>query len=231
MMKRKENMMLICFFHIFEKYREASQNEIDSLIQENIKLNNEIKANFSMLTVYLEKSEDIIQLANQDEAGVEQSVIDNCIEKEMNDNKLIVSAQKTGKLLEDLNLIRDIVVDAFSKLKIKEDHIANLRNKLNTTSLLTNIIANKTFIFKKSFFDLLPKWMPDDVVNRCMNCEKRFGLCTWKYHCRVCGGVYCSTCSANYDNFLPFYVDEVRMCNGCFSVKKYKTTYYEINYF
>ena len=132
--------------------------------------------------------------------------------------------------MENFNKIRDHVFNTQSKLKIKGNHIIKLRKQLNNGSLLTNIIANKTFIFKKSFFDLLPKWMPDDVINKCMKCNGKFGVCRWKYHCRVCGGIFCSNCTDNYDSFLPFYVEEVRICTSCFLVKKYKNTGYVMNF-
>ena len=118
--------------------------------------------------------------------------------------------------------------EAHSKLKIKGDLIKKLKKQENKGGLINNIITYRPFIFKKSFFDLLPKWMPDDVINKCMKCDYKFTFCRWKYHCRVCGGIFCTDCSNNYDTYLPFYVNEVRICSICFSGKKYKISTYEI---
>jgi len=122
-----------------------------------------------------------------------------------------------------------MVFDAFSKLKIKGEHIEILKSKVNQGSLLKSLISKKNFIFKHSYFDLLPKWMPDDVINKCMGCDKKFGVTRWKHHCRVCGGIFCSPCSDFFGSFLPFYVDEVRICQKCFVDKKHKNANFEIN--
>ena len=60
------------FLKIFENFREASQNEIEGLIKENnvnilIKKNlkHQLKSTYSMLILYLEKSEEIIQLNDE----------------------------------------------------------------------------------------------------------------------------------------------------------------------
>lgn len=213
------------FFRIFESFRDASQDEIDSLIKQNNvsdhlkkKLKHELKSCYSMLNVFVEKSEEILFMSEdvKERSKLNQTLLDSqCCDSTL-------SSVRTDQLLENLNKIRDQVFDSNSKIKLLNEHLQRLKLKLNQGSQLEDAIQKKSFLFKKSFFDLIPKLLPLEIINRCMKCDKKFGLCRWKHHCRVCGNIYCSECTGNTDSFLPFYIDEVRICFCCFTNKKYK---------
>eukprot|EP00211_Chloroparvula_japonica_P001982 CAMPEP_0119139972 /NCGR_PEP_ID=MMETSP1310-20130426/28450_1 /TAXON_ID=464262 /ORGANISM="Genus nov. species nov., Strain RCC2339" /LENGTH=486 /DNA_ID=CAMNT_0007131299 /DNA_START=163 /DNA_END=1623 /DNA_ORIENTATION=+ len=69
------------------------------------------------------------------------------------------------------------------------------------------------------------KWVSDKDVNECMDCRRPFTTKRRKHHCRYCGNIFCSKCSAKKIK-LP-KVDwkrPERVCNACF------TTILEINY-
>jgi adenine/guanine phosphoribosyltransferase-like PRPP-binding protein len=38
-------------------------------------------------------------------------------------------------------------------------------------------------------------WVPDSEVTACKSCDKKFGTLTRKHHCRLCGNVFCNSCS------------------------------------
>jgi hypothetical protein len=41
-------------------------------------------------------------------------------------------------------------------------------------------------------------WMPDKLCKHCYSCEAPFTLLRRKHHCRVCGMIFCSSCSAYF---------------------------------
>ena len=41
-------------------------------------------------------------------------------------------------------------------------------------------------------------WMPDKLCRHCYSCEAPFTLIRRKHHCRVCGMIFCSACSAYF---------------------------------
>lgn len=47
-------------------------------------------------------------------------------------------------------------------------------------------------------------WIPDERVKRCFGCGTSFSMIRRKHHCRSCGRVFCSACSA-YRELIPSY--------------------------
>ena len=72
----------------------------------------------------------------------------------------------------------------------------------------------------EALIDKLPRLIPEELVKVCKSCQGPFSVCRWKYHCRVCGFVFCFHCSNNFDNFIPFYLNSVRICDDCYKEKK-----------
>ncbi|XP_029645514.1 lateral signaling target protein 2 homolog [Octopus sinensis] len=62
-----------------------------------------------------------------------------------------------------------------------------------------------------------PPWVPDEQCPHCSSCKAPFTFVKRRHHCRNCGKVFCSRCSANSVP-LPQYghVKPVRVCNHCF---------------
>lgn len=46
------------------------------------------------------------------------------------------------------------------------------------------------------------KWVDDDTVTSCYNCNKTFSFLTRRHHCRFCGRIFCYDC-VNYQTFIP----------------------------
>lgn len=60
-------------------------------------------------------------------------------------------------------------------------------------------------------------WVPDEEVNNCILCKTIFTVTKWKHHCRSCGKVYCSECSASRIRLPELgYTEKVRVCDDCF---------------
>ncbi|XP_076878059.1 RUN and FYVE domain-containing protein 1 [Brachyhypopomus gauderio] len=60
-------------------------------------------------------------------------------------------------------------------------------------------------------------WLKDDEATQCKQCQKEFSISRRKHHCRNCGDIYCSSCSAN-ELALPSYPRPVRVCDICHSL-------------
>ncbi len=61
-----------------------------------------------------------------------------------------------------------------------------------------------------------PHWVPDEAAKACHKCKTTFGIVTRRHHCRVCGRIFCDTCSqvrAKAPNYG--YPAPVRMCSEC----------------
>ncbi|XP_063303368.1 lateral signaling target protein 2 homolog isoform X1 [Pelobates fuscus] len=64
-----------------------------------------------------------------------------------------------------------------------------------------------------------PEWVPDSACNQCTTCCAPFTLLRRRHHCRSCGKIFCSRCSA-YTTSLPHLPNSqpVRVCSHCFHV-------------
>lgn len=56
-------------------------------------------------------------------------------------------------------------------------------------------------------------WMPDQLCKVCYKCEVPFTVFRRRHHCRVCGQVFCNSCSAYFLNLAV----TVRVCESCFN--------------
>jgi hypothetical protein len=61
-------------------------------------------------------------------------------------------------------------------------------------------------------------WMPDRLCNHCYACDSHFTVFRRRHHCRLCGQVFCNTCSGY---FVPASQDPsnktiLRTCEMCF---------------
>ncbi|EEC49382.1 predicted protein, partial [Phaeodactylum tricornutum CCAP 1055/1] len=58
-------------------------------------------------------------------------------------------------------------------------------------------------------------WMPDQLCKQCYSCDMQFTVFRRRHHCRLCGQVFCNSCSA-------FFVESqkskstIRVCQMCF---------------
>ena len=65
--------------------------------------------------------------------------------------------------------------------------------------------------------NVAPVWIPDRRVTMCQNCTVEFTLVVRRHHCRACGKVVCSTCSANKAPLRYREFEQGRVCDHCFN--------------
>ncbi|TRY57888.1 hypothetical protein DNTS_014405 [Danionella cerebrum] len=70
---------------------------------------------------------------------------------------------------------------------------------------------------REGHFEDPPEWVPDEACNSCIACKAPFTVIRRKHHCRSCGKIFCSRCSA-HSAPLPRYgqVKPVRVCTHCY---------------
>eukprot|EP00092_Neocalanus_flemingeri_P072430 GFUD01089170.1.p1 GENE.GFUD01089170.1~~GFUD01089170.1.p1 ORF type:complete len:841 (-),score=219.96 GFUD01089170.1:209-2731(-) len=68
--------------------------------------------------------------------------------------------------------------------------------------------------------DTAPVWIPDQRVTMCQACSEEFTLVNRRHHCRACGKVVCSQCSANKAPLKYRQFESVRVCGSCFDSLK-----------
>ena len=62
-----------------------------------------------------------------------------------------------------------------------------------------------------------PTWIPDENRDRCALCKIQFSMFSRRHHCRLCGDIYCASCS-NFTAIVPFLHNDhrpVRHCSVC----------------
>ncbi|CAH0485835.1 unnamed protein product [Peronospora farinosa] len=73
-----------------------------------------------------------------------------------------------------------------------------------------------------------PRWIKDDFIEACVDCNVQFDLMKRKHHCRCCGLVFCGHCAASFDRIVKFgFVEPVRLCNNCATTVKTENNYYD----
>ena len=73
-----------------------------------------------------------------------------------------------------------------------------------------------------------PIWVPDRRVSMCQKCTAEFTVLVRRHHCRACGQVVCSNCSANKAPLRYLEFDSGRVCDTCYDIlEKGKQTNYQ----
>lgn len=67
-------------------------------------------------------------------------------------------------------------------------------------------------------------WMQNHESDVCVACGERFGILTWRHHCRRCGMLVCSACSSKRFTYHSTADEKHRCCDGCFNYMYTKYT-------
>jgi len=96
---------------------------------------------------------------------------------------------------------------------VKRGAILGTMNKANE-NIFNCPVATKQLLFR--LLDLLsaePRWGEGEV---CEECQAKFGLTTRRHHCRHCGRLLCSKCSAKEMPIIKYNLSkQVRVCDVC----------------
>ena len=58
------------------------------------------------------------------------------------------------------------------------------------------------------------RWVDDESVTACQQCEEPFTMLVRRHHCRKCGGIFCYSCSS-FTLVLPSSNKPQRVCQPC----------------
>lgn len=68
--------------------------------------------------------------------------------------------------------------------------------------------------------DTAPVWIPDHRVTMCQHCHEEFSMMVRRHHCRACGKVVCSACSASKAPLKYLQYETNRVCIECCEILK-----------
>ncbi|XP_076313551.1 uncharacterized protein LOC143226451 isoform X1 [Tachypleus tridentatus] len=110
--------------------------------------------------------------------------------------------------------------------EIKEDWIKAL-----SKAIRENATKRRSFLLVKDDDDMedeaesnlqigneAPVWIPDKRVSMCQICTRDFKVTHRRHHCRCCGKVVCSACSANRYPLNYLHNRMARVCDKCLMV-------------
>uniref|UniRef100_A0A6V1LWE2 FYVE-type domain-containing protein n=3 Tax=Heterosigma akashiwo TaxID=2829 RepID=A0A6V1LWE2_HETAK len=86
------------------------------------------------------------------------------------------------------------------------------------TAGLTAASRDQAFRGDPSGVGALPRWVPDEEVTHCTQCQVMFDWAVRKHHCRACGRIFCQSCSENKALLPKEFCDRdpKRVCDPCF---------------
>ncbi|KAG0667931.1 1-phosphatidylinositol-3-phosphate 5-kinase [Maudiozyma exigua] len=104
---------------------------------------------------------------------------------------------------------------------LNDENVSISRSSSMTTSL------SRSFLFgfyhdnrkdKQSSRNVLSKeyWMKDESSKECFTCGKPFTTFRRKHHCRICGQIFCNSCTLQISAEKFGYSGNMRVCHNCF---------------
>eukprot|EP00658_Telonema_sp_P-2_P080364 TRINITY_DN7989_c0_g1_i3.p1 TRINITY_DN7989_c0_g1~~TRINITY_DN7989_c0_g1_i3.p1 ORF type:complete len:213 (-),score=24.10 TRINITY_DN7989_c0_g1_i3:520-1158(-) len=61
--------------------------------------------------------------------------------------------------------------------------------------------------------------VPDRAIKACSSCREKFTLTRRRHHCRMCGGLFCDTCTKERVQLPGFGKEPQRICRPCQQVR------------
>ncbi|EDV27644.1 uncharacterized protein TRIADDRAFT_53557 [Trichoplax adhaerens] len=104
------------------------------------------------------------------------------------------------RLCEALEQLRHEKFTLKEKLMSLNRENSNLLRKLDSSKQQTKIAE---------------KWVKDSEVARCMQCSSQFSVLLRRHHCRICGKIFCHSCS-DYWIETPHDRKPLRSCQKCY---------------
>lgn len=111
---------------------------------------------------------------------------------------------------KSLKGFKDKSIDYEQKLKELEQSLEEMGVQLRESRLETDNLRENSAVFLDS------QWVDSKLVKDCAICKQLFSVTRRKHHCRLCGNVFCQTCSDNKME-LASSARPVRVCDVCHS--------------
>lgn len=115
------------------------------------------------------------------------------------------------KDLSDMNNLRDQNATLSKKCKDLETSLEEIGTQLLEARLEVENLRENSAMFLDS------QWKDSSQVKSCDLCQQLFSVTRRKHHCRLCGNVFCQTCSDNKME-LASSSKPVRVCDTCHSL-------------
>ncbi|KAI1278394.1 Fyve, RhoGef and Ph domain-containing protein [Halotydeus destructor] len=122
----------------------------------------------------------------------------------------IISCVRSFTLAASSTKERDTWYEALSSAILEN---ANRRSTFETVVRGTSILETT---IEDDLGGVAPVWVPDKRVTMCQLCTSEFTVTFRRHHCRCCGRVFCSDCSANRAPLKYLRYRAARVCNMCF---------------
>ena len=100
----------------------------------------------------------------------------------------------------------------------------SLNRKMSVRDLLTKVKLLKdkneskeslrNLIFRKA--EDTSFWVNDELIDFCFSCNNQFTTFRRKHHCRLCGRIYCHSCTLHVPGIQFGFNGPVRVCVECF---------------
>lgn len=119
---------------------------------------------------------------------------------------------------------------------IQENNILNMTYTIDSPIIkpLCEKPHNNEIKMDNVNIQITPKWIDDNSVTKCFECNKFFSFLLRRHHCRICGRVFCYECSnfftpstdiLNKHHKTPHNImnifntqNNIRTCGGCFVI-------------
>jgi 1-phosphatidylinositol-3-phosphate 5-kinase len=190
----------------FWSWGSSSRNKpMEELTEEDIELTSENEDEIAnrLLTQFPAYGTNTPNMANwiaPDDNGEENDIHDNEWVFGASSNKKLNISNQHGKSSNDLKSNWDPQEETlWMGSSLSADAVARRENK---TDLDTSLQGDQEY------------WMPDQLCKQCYCCGLPFTVFRRRHHCRLCGQVFCSTCSAYF--VMTEDSKTSRACRECF---------------
>lgn len=112
--------------------------------------------------------------------------------------------------LETLSPYRDQYEEMKKRCQDYEQSLEEVGAQLRESKLEMENLKENSAVFLDS------QWMDSKQVKQCALCQQSFSVTRRKHHCRLCGNVFCQTCSDNKME-LASSAKPARVCDTCHS--------------
>lgn len=207
-----------------------------TLVDNNEKVEAALQVDIANLQKKLETSEEVVEQTIKSKEEVEESLTKTQEEisqhlREISNlqQKTRYAEQKTSELKGDVDVLQVQLRSANEEksallerlLTTEEDHKKTKQKVVDSNRKLEQALGalqelgqeNQNMQVNQALKSNR-QWLKDDACEACKKCDKGFSFTVRKHHCRQCGNIFCSECSA-FQAVVASHKKPVRVCESC----------------